>query len=544
MKDLPEIKKRNGGHCFWLEGHPFIMLAAETHNSACTSREYMQQVWSKVKELNCNTLLAPVYWEWIEPQENQFDFDLAEQLIIEARKNRMKLVLLWFGSWKNGLSTYAPTWVKTDGKRFPRTEDEHGRRTKILSMFGSEVLAAEQNAFRNFMQYIKVFDAEEQTVLAVQIENEVGILGAARDFSVGAEAEYKKDIPNSLAKHIKNCSLCGTEAEDSEGMETVKNGESSKAFLSEADTNRIGGSWEKVFKEKAEEVFMAWHYAGYINELTKCGKECYALPMFTNVWLKSHALEKAGVYPSGGPVPEMLDIWKLGAPSLDILAPDIYTFDFAGVADSYARADNPLFVPETRRDKWAAANLYLAVGRYHTLCYSPFGAESIGEDHSFITGRIHTDSKDKNVSSPVVKEYLAQSYRLLGNMLPVITGHYGDGKMTGFVQGCGEKEKQLELGGCRLTIQFYHSVNDDDEFLPAAGIIIQAGEYEWIFAGYGYRACLDAAESGKQLDFLALEKGHYDEKANWIKDMDLNGDEQQVQMEEKPTAVRAWYYEF
>ena len=116
--------------------------------------------------------------------------------------------------------------------------------------------------------------------------------------------------------------------------------------------------------------------------------------------------------------------------------------------------------------------------------------------------------------------------------------------MTGFVQGCGEKEKQLELGGCRLTIQFYHSVNDDDEFLPAAGIIIQAGEYEWIFAGYGYRACLDAAESGKQLDFLALEKGHYDEKANWIKDIALNGDEQQVQMEEKPTAVRTWYYEF
>src|SRR5690606_22255602 len=127
---------------------------AEVHNSACTSREYMKHVWKKAKQLHCNTILAPVYWELMEPQENHFDFKLVEQLIVDARKHDMKLVLLWFGSWKNGLSTYAPSWVKTNLKRFPRTEDEQGVKTKILSMFHSEILSVERHSFVSFMKFI------------------------------------------------------------------------------------------------------------------------------------------------------------------------------------------------------------------------------------------------------------------------------------------------------------------------------------------------------------------------------------------------------
>lgn len=518
MMNIPRIDKINGGYVFLINNRPFIMLAAEAHNSACTSRRYMQNVWNKAEKLHCNTVLAPVYWEFMEPKENQFDFHMAEQLITDARAHNLKLVLLWFGSWKNGLSTYAPGWVKTDLNRFPRTQDEHGVKSKILSMFHSDILAVEENAFTAFMKFIKKFDEQEKTVLAIQVENEVGILGAARDFSAYATQEYYKDVPDELLGHIGN---------------TAKN-----------DTNSVNRSWSNIFLEDAGEAFMCWHYAKYINQLAGSGKEQYNLPMFTNVWLKEFEDEKPGFYPCGGPQPDMLEVWKCGAPKLEVLSPDIYTFQFEKVAKQYTRSDNPLLIPETRRDKWAAANLYAAIGTYHTLCYAPFGAESIGENKSFMTQIMHTDASDKNVSGEMVQNYLSQSYQLLGNMMPLITGFYGTDKMIGFVQNSGYMTKHIKLGKYQIAVEFYHPIQDDNEFMPGAGIMIQYHENEFIFLGYGYRACLETTDAGKQLDFLSLEKGSYDANGEWIKFMDLNGDEQHVQMEETPTVLRALYYEF
>ncbi len=303
-------------------------------------------------------------------------------------------------------------------------------------------------------------------------------------------------------------------------------------------------SWQGMFGEVAGEVFMCWHYARYLNELAAVAKESYALPVFTNVWLNETDDEKPGFYPCGGPIPEMIDVWKRGAPCLDFIAPDIYTFEFDKFAGLYTRDDNPLFIAETRRDKWAAANLYTAIGKYNALCYSPFGAESVGENKSFITQKMHTDSADKNVSSELVKEYLSQSYKLLGNMMPIISEYYGTDKMTGFSQDESRMSKQIKLGKYQISIEFYHRIDDENEFIPAAGIIMERDENELIFAGYGYRAYLNTVNPGKQLDFLSLEKGFFDEEANWVNYMDLNGDEQHIQMEEKVTILKAVFYEF
>lgn len=526
MENTPKIVKKDNGFSFLINEQSFIMLAAEVHNSACTSREYMENVWSKVKQLNCNTVLVPVYWELIEPRENYFDFKIVEQLIIDARKYDIKLVLLWFGSWKNGLSTYAPNWVKTNLKRFPRTKDEQGVKTKILSMFHSEILSVELNSFINFMKYVKEFDCNEQTVIAVQIENEVGILGSTRDFSSSATEEYNENVPDELIEYIK------------------KTGNNALSNIMNDYENTSDKSWGNVFKKYADETFMCWHYSLHINKLAQAGKEIDPLPMFTNAWLKEFDDEKPGFYPCGGPLPEMLNVWKCGAPNLEVLSPDIYTFNFEKVANAYKRSDNPLFIPETRRDKWSVANLYTAIGTYNTLCYAPFGAESIGENKSFITQRIHTNMNDKNVSSEMVKEYLSQSYKLFGNMMPIITNYYGTDKMIGFTQNDGYMTKHIKLGKFQIVIEFYHQINDDNEFIPGAGIVIQKSENELIFIGYGYRAYLETTNTGKQLDFLSLEKGVYDKSANWIKCMHLNGDEQHIQMEEKPTILKALYYEF
>ena len=526
MKRPPEIVKKNQGFFFMVGEQPFISLAAETHNSAGTSSDYMRHVWKKADELSCNTVLVPIPWEAIEPQENRFDFTLVEKLMKDAREHSKKLVLLWFGSWKNGLSTYVPAWIKTDLKRFPRTEDEYGVKSRILSMFGSNILQTELKSFRKVMDYIREADEETQTVIAVQIENEVGLLGASRDFSPPAVKAFEKNVPPALSEYLRG-------RKNNFLGEVIERGE-----------HTSDKSWRGVFGEFADEVFMCWNYARHIDALAAYGKEGYALPMFTNVWLKESEYEKPGFYPCGGPVPEMIDVWKGGAPCLDLIAPDLYTFEFEKFADLYRRKDNPLFIAETRRDKWAVANLYPAVGKYHTLCYSPFGTESIGENKSFITQIIHTNPGDKNVSSEMIKEYLAQSYRLFGNMMPMILECYGTDRIIGFSQDAGCMSKHVKLGKYQILLEFYHQIDEGNGFIPGAGIILEADENELIFIGYGYRASLETANTGKQLDFLSLEKGYFEEGANWNKYMDLNGDEQHIQMEEKVTALRAVFYEF
>lgn len=518
MKDLPQIKRFNGGYMFFVEGRPYIMLAAEVHNSAASSPEYMKIVWERVKELNCNTLLVPVYWNMIEKQENEFDFNMVERLIIEARANRVKLVLLWFGSWKNSLSSYAPNWVKLDLVRFPRVESEAGMKTKILSMFKSDILSVEINAFKTFMKFIKDFDEKEQTVLAIQVENEVGILGLPRDFNKEANEAYKGYVNDDLIENNKS--------------------NSTKNLIAAEN-----GNWEEVFRENAAEAFMCVNYAAYMDKLARAGKEVYRLPLFTNVWLKGEG-EEAGIYPSGGPEPEMIGIWRTVAPNLDFLSPDIYTFEFEKTAALYSRADNPLFIPETRRDKWAIPNLYVAIGKYNALCYSPFGAESIGEDKSFITGILHTDVNDKNVSSEAVKDYLSKSYRLFNHIIPIITNYYGRDKMIGFSQKEGESEYKCHIGKYALKVEFYHKIDDNNEFIPGAGMVIQIAADELLFIGYGYRVELESLNEGKQVDFLSLEKGIYDENCNWKAYMDLNGDEQYIRLEEEPSIIKASFYEF
>jgi beta-galactosidase GanA len=350
------------------------MLGGELSNSAASSAAHMAPVWPELRAAHLNTVLTPVSWQLIEPKEGQFDFSSVDALLFGARANHLRLVLLWFGAWKNSMSSYAPSWVRRDQGRFPRVQLPDGRGEEILSAFSPEVLAADRKAFVALLRHLKTADAAAHTVLMVQVENEIGMLPTARDHSPLADVAYATHVPAELMSHLggHRATLVPSLRE-----------------RWEANGTRSSGTWEQVFEAGAatEEIFTAWYYARYVEALTRAGKQAYALPMYANVALNRPG-KAPGDYPSGGPLPHLIDIWKAGAPSLDLLAPDIYFRNFTDIVARYDRSDNALFIPEQGRASVAelTANALLAIGEHKALGYSPFAVDELsGADAATLT---------------------------------------------------------------------------------------------------------------------------------------------------------------
>ena len=177
---IPHLAKRGTATQLIVDGKPFLILGGELHNSTSSSLDYMAPILGKFAAGHLNTALAAVCWDLTEPEEGTFDFSLVDGVIMEARQNNLHLVLLWFGSWKNGVSTYPPLWVKTDQQRFPRAQNKEGNRLDILSTLSQTNLNADARAFAALMRHVRQVDGAAHTVLMVQVENEVGVLGDSR----------------------------------------------------------------------------------------------------------------------------------------------------------------------------------------------------------------------------------------------------------------------------------------------------------------------------------------------------------------------------
>jgi beta-galactosidase GanA len=277
---IPQLRKQGTATQLTVDGKPFLMLAGELHNSSASSIEYMKPIWGRLKAMNLNTVLATVSWELIEPRQGEFDFRLVDAMIRDARQQNFRLVFLWFGSWKNGVSSYAPLWVKADLKRFPRVQNKSGFNLEVLSTFSEAARDADASAFVRLMRHIKQVDSE-RTVIMMQVENEVGILGDARDRSPLAEAAWSGQVPRELMDYLQKhkASLL---PELNAIWET-------RGFKTE-------GTWSEVFgtTPEAEEIFTVWHYGRYIGEIIAAGKKEYPLPMFVNAWLVQDEQQKPG----------------------------------------------------------------------------------------------------------------------------------------------------------------------------------------------------------------------------------------------------------
>ena len=337
---IPEIVTQNGKHAFMVDGKPYLVLGAQSNNSA-NYPAALAKVWSVVEQMSANTLSIPVAWEQVEPIEGQFDFSFLDVLLAEARERDIRLNLLWFATWKNNAPHYAPSWVKLDNQRFPRVVKKDGSSLNSMSPLGKNTLEADKKAFVKLMEYLKSHD-KQHTVIMVQIENEVGTYGSKRDFSELAQSQFEQMVPQELVDGLK-----------------VKS-----------------GSWSEVFNKDADEYFHAWYIAKFCEELAIAGKAIKDLPMNVNVALRNPFYPGDG-YSMGGPTDNVIDLWKIAAPSIDMISPDIYFRDHLTVdrvMELYSRQDNPLFISEIGNDQPYARYFFTAMG-YQGIGFAPFGMD-------------------------------------------------------------------------------------------------------------------------------------------------------------------------
>jgi hypothetical protein len=420
---IPHLRKQGAVTQLIVDGKPFLALAGELDNDAATSLDNLKPIWPALVQMNLNTVLPAVCWELVEPEEGKFDFTLVDGVIQEARRHNLRVVLIWFASWKNGLSSYAPLWAKKDFKRFPRVQTKKGTGLEVFSPiegYGDATRDADARAFAALMRHIKEVDGQQHTIIMIQVENEVGVLGDSRDRSPAADKAFGGPVPKELMDYLqKNKDTLVPEFRQ----------------VWEAAGFKTSGTWEEVFGQGVgtDEIFMAWNYARYVGRVAAAGKAEYPIPMFVNCWLYGFGKpNRPGGTPSGGPLPHVMDLWKAGAPRIDMLAPDLYN-DFVPFAALYTRSGNPLFNPEGQGGAEGAARALYGFGHHDAIGYSVFLIESNPQ----------RDSANE----------LGRVYKAISQLTPLITEHQGKGTLTGVLLENSQVEK-VRLGDYTMNVAF------------------------------------------------------------------------------------------
>ncbi len=473
---MPQIVEKNGRHALLVDGEPFIMLGGQSHNSS-TWPGMLPQVWTAIEALNANTLEIPIYWEQIEPQPGEFDFSMIDTLLIQARERDKYLVILWFATWKNGSNHYMPEWMKKDAAKYPNITGKDGQAVDSPSPHTKAAMEADARAFKAVMKYLKEADPQH-TVLMVQVQNEPGSWGSVRDYSPAAQKLFEGPVPKELLK-----------------PEVLK--ALNKPLVSK-------GTWQEVFGENADEYFHAWSVASYIEYVAAAGKSVNQLPLFVNAALRDPLTNPpASSYESGGPTDNVIPIWKVAAPSIDLVAPDIYlsgTETILKVIELYDRPDNALFIPETRASLENSKYLYELIAR-GGIGYSPFGIDD--------NGRGETAEETAERLAP-----LAQEYAMAGPMMRELARWGFEGKIKAVVEHEDQAEHRIDLGAWEAIITF--SASSGRTARPNAkpigkAMVVQLGENEFVLIGthsrYTFRPA--GANKGRAWQYLKVKEGQY-----------------------------------
>jgi hypothetical protein len=496
---IPRLEKRGQTVQLIVDGKPYLALAGETSNTASSSLEYMDTVWSKLVEMNLNTVLVAVAWDWVEPVEGKYDFALVDGLLAGARKHNLHLVFLWFGSWKNGISSFVPGWVKADQQRFPRTQIKGGRSVEILSTFSDMNLQADTRAYVAFMRHVRAVDSGQRTVLMIQMQNEVGLLGDSRDRVAAAETAFAGPVPAELLAYLQK------------NKETLWPG---LRMLWEAAGARAAGTWQDVFgtSTATDEIFMAWNYARYMGHMTEAGKAEYPIPVYTNTWIVQPEDKGPGDYPTGCPQALTIDIWKAGAPAIDLNCPDIYLPNFNEWVALFHRSNNPLFVPESKEDAGGAANAFYAIGQHSAIGYSPFG--------------IDNPSRLAVLPGGLSGQPLPRAYALLAEMAPLILDAQAKGTIAGAWLNTKLQTQDIPLGNYTVNVDLRRNRRDPSQ-VPALGyaLVISVGPDEYFVAGQDVQVTFAPRTPGPEIAGLARVEAGAFVKDKWVPGRILSGDD-------------------
>ena len=453
--ELPYLKKGAATQLI-VDKKPFLIIGGELGNSSAASFEDIERIFPKLQRMGLNTILVPAYWDLVEPTEGAFDFSLIDKTIAQARENQLKVVFLWFGAWKNSMSCYAPLWFKQDYKKYPRAQTKAGKPLEIASSFSDNIRNADNRAFSQLMKHIASVDKDHGTVIMMQIQNEIGMLEDARDYSKEANALFEKQVPETLMKYL------------------TKNKKTLHPWLLEKWQKqgfRTKGNWQEIFGDDlyTDEIFMAWSYAQYVEALAQSARSIHNIPLFVNAAMNSRD-RKPGEYPSAGPLAHLIDIWHCGTPEIDILAPDLYDKGFADWVAKYALHNNPLFIPEVRLSRSNGVQAFYVFGEHDAIGYCPFSIEN------------GSDKPD----APLV-----QAYSKLRELMPVLTKYQGQGQSKGLLFDQENKERILHYDDlnikCRhiFTLPWDSRATDGSEWPEGGGIVLRLAKDEYIIAGSG-----------------------------------------------------------
>ena len=489
---MPRLQKEHGVFQFLVDDKPFIVLGIQVHNSSGFPA-VLEATWPLATRLNVNTVEIPVQWQAVEPEQGQFDFTLVDGLIAGARANHLHLILAWFGGFKNAAMHFAPAWVKQDIAKYPRMIDRSGQPLRTLAADSEATIEADSHAFAAFMRHLKQTDGDQHTVIAVQVENEAGVLGTDRDHSARADRLFSQPVPAEVLK----------------------------AFHKEA-----AGTWTEVFGAYAAETFAASYQARYIEHVASAGKNELALPMFLNVWtdIQDGFYEPGFSHPSGGATTRMLPLYKAIVPSIDWISPDIYKHNYVQYVEEatpYNRPDNPLLIPETGSDLTFCRSMFYALGDLKGIGVSVFGVE----------GNPVSNKEAGAIPEPL--DDLAATYRVVSQAEPLLAEAKNHGKLRAAVEQEGAATAVLDFGDYEAMAEFGR-MNYGYGGARAAGtprtsgrvLIGQTGPDAFVVAGFDSAVSFRPryGSSKTHADFVSAEEGYYEGGA-WKPLRQLSGDE-------------------